>query len=71
MLKMTTSTSIWGEQHPNAGRNIQHSTSVIRYVHMCDDSVMVIALAWHAADPGSDLGVDVFCTKFFFWVTGP
>ena len=23
-LKMTISTSVWGVQHPNAGRNIQH-----------------------------------------------
>ena len=25
MLKMTISTSVWGAQHPSAGRNIQHS----------------------------------------------
>ena len=34
------------------------------------DSVMVIAFAWHAAGPGSNLGVDVFRTTFFFRVTG-
>ena len=26
MLKMTISTSIWGAQHPNSGRNIQQAT---------------------------------------------
>ena len=29
MLKMTISTSVWSVQHPNAGRNIQHTFLVL------------------------------------------
>ena len=29
-LKITISTSVWRAQHPNAGRNIQHATIVVR-----------------------------------------
>ena len=32
-LKMTISTSVWGAQHPNSGRNIQQPESPSPYNH--------------------------------------